>query len=162
VTEVYLSAGSNIAPEKNLQLACQQLAEHYGELELSAVYRNPAEGFSGAEFLNMVIGFTTDETPEQIVERIEDIHVQARRQRTANKFSSRTLDLDLLLYGDEVRQQLKLPHKDIEHYSFVAKPLAEIAPNCRHPVTGKTMRQIWDSFEKDAHPLEKVELRLPC
>jgi 2-amino-4-hydroxy-6-hydroxymethyldihydropteridine diphosphokinase len=162
VTEVYLSAGSNIAPEKNLELACQQLAEHYGDLELSAVYRNAAEGFSGDEFLNMVIGFSTDETPEQIVERIETIHDRARRKRTANKFSSRTLDLDLLLYGNEVRKQMKLPHKDIENYSFVAKPLAELAPHHRHPVNGKTMQQIWDEFEKDSHPLEKVELQLPC
>jgi 2-amino-4-hydroxy-6-hydroxymethyldihydropteridine diphosphokinase len=108
----------------------------------------------------MVIGFETDETPEQIVEKIEDIHKQAERVRTKNKFSSRTLDLDLLLYGNEVRKRLKLPHHDIENYSFVAKPLAEIAPDYRHPVTGRTMQEIWAELEQDEHALEKVELDL--
>jgi 2-amino-4-hydroxy-6-hydroxymethyldihydropteridine diphosphokinase len=160
VTEVFLSAGSNIQPEVNLQLACEQLTTHYGNLDLSPVYRNQAAGFSGAEFLNMVIGFKTDESPEKVCERIEDIHQQAKRQRSAVKFSSRTLDLDLLLYGSVVRRHLKLPHGDIENYSFVAKPLAEIAPDRKHPVTGKTMREIWDDFEPDEHPLQKVALSL--
>lgn len=160
MTEVYLSAGSNIAPEENLNLACEQLASHYGDLELSSVYRNAAEGFSGAKFLNMVIGFQTEESPEQIYERIEGIHQQAQRKRKAQKFSSRTLDLDLLLYGSVVRKHLKLPHGDIENYSFVAKPLAEIAPDHKHPVSGKTMREIWDNFEQHEHPLEEVALSL--
>ena len=158
--QVYLSAGSNIAPEKHLRLACRELAASYGELELSAVYRNPAEGFEGDEFLNMVIGFRTDASPEQIIERLEGIHQQAERQRNENRFSSRTLDLDLLLYGSVVKRQLKLPHDDIEKYSFVAKPLAEIAPDRMHPVSGLTMREIWDNFEQDQHPLEEIELSL--
>ncbi|MEC9376288.1 MAG: 2-amino-4-hydroxy-6-hydroxymethyldihydropteridine diphosphokinase [Pseudomonadota bacterium] len=145
--EAYLSAGSNITPEKNLKLACMQLAKHYGDLELSPVYRNPAEGFLGDEFLNMVIGFKTDESPEQIIERIELIHKQARRQRTKDKFSSRTLDLDLLLYGNEIRRNPKIPHQDIENYGFVAKPLSQIAPKYKHPITGKTMLEIWEGFE---------------
>ena len=160
MTEVFLSVGSNISPEHNLQLACRELADTYGDLELSTVYRNPAEGFEGDEFLNMVVGFKTDESPEQIVERIEEIHSTANRKRTTNPFSSRTLDLDLLLYGDLVRQRVKVPHVDIEKYSFVAKPLAEIAPCRRHPVTGKTMQQIWDGFEHDEHQLEEVDIAL--
>jgi 2-amino-4-hydroxy-6-hydroxymethyldihydropteridine diphosphokinase len=162
VAEVFLSVGSNIAPEENLQLACEQLSTHYGVLELSAVYRNSAEGFAGAKFLNMVIGLKTEESPEQICERIEDIHQQAHRQRSKEKFSSRTLDLDLLLYDSMVRRYLKLPHGDIEIYSFVAKPLAEIAPKLKHPISGKTMQEIWDNFEPDEHPLEKVALSLPA
>jgi 2-amino-4-hydroxy-6-hydroxymethyldihydropteridine diphosphokinase len=159
--QVYLSVGSNIAPESNLRLACRELSDAFGRLELSNVYRNPAEGFDGAEFLNMVIGFRTDKAPEQIVARLEDIHAKANRKRQANRFSSRTLDLDLLLYGSIVKRSLKLPHADIEKYSFVAKPLADIAPDRRHPVTGLTMKEIWDNFEQDQHPLEEVELQLP-
>lgn len=159
-TDVYLSVGSNIAPEQNLKLACQVLANRYGDLHLSNVYRNAAEGFSGEAFLNMVIGFRTTARPEHILAHIEEIHDQAQRVRTANKFSSRTLDLDLLLYGDVVREPLKLPHADIERYSFVARPLAELAPTRKHPVSGKTMQEIWANFVQDAHPLEKVELEL--
>ncbi len=159
--QVYLSAGSNIEPEDNLRLACQELARTYGSLELSAVYRNAATGFDGDDFLNMVIGFRTDESPEQVIERLERIHQQANRIRSANPFSSRTLDLDLLLYGGVVKHVLKLPHTDIEKYSFVARPLAEIAPEQKHPVSGLTMQEIWDAFEPDQHPLEEIELNLP-
>jgi len=157
---VYLSAGSNIAPEQNLKLACKQLAADYGDLTLSSVYQSNAFGFQGDDFLNMVIGFSTNETPEVIVERLEALHVQAHRERQEDPFSSRTLDLDLLLYGDMVRRRLKLPHADIEKYSFVLGPLAEVAPVLPHPVSGVTMAELWQGFDQQAHPMHKVSIGL--
>ena len=157
---VYLSAGSNIAPESHLRMACRRLEAVYGELTLSSVYRNQSLGFSGDDFLNMVIGFSTTETPELIVERLERLHDQANRKRQANPFSSRTLDLDLLLYGDLVRERLKVPRDDIEKYGFVLGPLAEVAPQLRHPLTGETMSELWVNFDKDRHPMRKVDIGL--
>ena len=125
---------------------------------LSSVYRNPTVGFKGNDFLNMVIGFSTHETPEQIIANLERLHKRARRRRQANPFCSRTLDLDLLMYGDMVRPELKLPHGDIQKYGFVLGPLAEIAPNLRHPVTGQTMSALWADFDRAAHPMTRVEL----
>jgi 2-amino-4-hydroxy-6-hydroxymethyldihydropteridine diphosphokinase len=84
---VYLSAGSNIAPENNLKMACQQLESEYGELTLSSVYQNSAVGFAGDDFLNMVIGFSTREQPELIVDRLESLHEKAQRERQADPFS---------------------------------------------------------------------------
>ena len=156
---VYLSAGSNIAPERHLKMACRQLESEYGELTLSSVYRNPAVGFEGDDFLNMVIGFSTREKPEKIVDRLERLHDKAQRERLADPFSSRTLDVDLLLYGDLVHAGApQLPREDIEKYSFVLCPMAEVAPELRHPVTGLTMSEIWDGFEGDTHPMRKVEI----
>lgn len=156
---VYLSAGSNIAPEQNLKMACQQLESDYGELTLSSVYQNSAVGFAGDDFLNMVIGFSTREKPELIVNRLETLHKKAHRKRQANPFSSRTLDVDLLLYGDLVRDGApELPRDDIEKYAFVLRPMAEVAPELRHPVTGLTMSEIWDDFAADTHAMQKVEI----
>ena len=158
--DVFLSAGSNIEPEEHLRLACRELSGDFGELTLSSVYRNEAVGFDGDDFLNMVIGFKTTAEPEKIVARLEELHLQAGREREANPFCSRTLDLDLLLYGDLVRNRLKLPREDIEKYDFVLAPLVEVAPTLRHPVNGMTMTEIWDDFDSDGHPLEKLELAI--
>ncbi|MGI9292196.1 MAG: 2-amino-4-hydroxy-6-hydroxymethyldihydropteridine diphosphokinase [Gammaproteobacteria bacterium] len=158
---VYLSLGSNIEPEANLRMACRELMGDYGELEKSSVYRNEAVGFEGDDFLNMVVGFQTEEQPEAIVERLEQIHEQAGREREpGNPFCARTLDLDLLLYGDMVRRRAKLPHGDIEKYGFVLKPLAEVAPELKHPVSGKAMIDMWDNFDHERHPLERIELEI--
>ena len=86
------------------------------------------------------------------------MHEQAGRERQDNPFSSRTLDLDLLLYGDLIRNRLKLPRDDIEKYDFVLTPLAEVAPELKHPVTGLTMSEIWDDFAADTHAMQKVEI----
>ena len=79
--DVYISAGSNIAPADNLRLACRDLAKRYGRLKRSAVYRSPSVGFDGDDFLNMVIGFSTTESPEQVLEYLEVIHRNAGRVR---------------------------------------------------------------------------------
>jgi len=157
---VFLSAGSNIEPADNLKMACEELAGEYGDLMLSSVYQNSAVGFDGDDFLNMVIGFSTTEPPEQVVTRLEGLHEKAKRERKSNPFSSRTLDLDLLLYGDLVRQRLKLPREDIEKYGFVLGPLAEVAPELRHPVKQLPMRKLWDGFDQDSNPMEKVDIGL--
>ena len=141
-------------------MACQGLEAIYGELILSSVYRNPTVGFKGNDFLNMVIGFSTRETPEQIVANLERLHQRAGRCRQANPFCSRTLDLDLLMCGDVVRPELKLPHGDIQKYGFVLGPLAEIAPDLRHPVTGFTMRELWAGFDRSLHPMTRVALNV--
>ena len=143
---VFVSAGSNIEPRANLKAACRALRQHYGEIELSPLYQSPAAGFSGPDFLNLVAGFRTQEAPAEILERLAEMEALAGRDRSAGKFSSRTLDLDLLLYGDRIEATLKLPHPDIERYAFVLKPLADLAPDLRHPATGLVLSEHWVSF----------------
>lgn len=141
-----MSAGSNIDPRANLENACKSLKQHYGDLELSPLYQSPAEGFSGPDFLNLVAGFGTRESPGEIGKRLAELEDQVGRDRSGGKFSSRTLDLDLLLYGDRIDASLKLPHPDIERYAFVLKPLADLAPDLRHPVAGVTIAELWAAF----------------
>ena len=143
---VYVSAGSNIDPRANLKTACEALKQHYPDLELSPVYESSAEGFSGPPFLNLVVSFHTEETPEEIRDALAKLEALAGRDRSGGKFSSRTLDLDLLLHGDLVDARLKLPHPDIERCAFVLKPLVDLAPKHCHPSTGAAFSELWDSF----------------
>lgn len=156
--DVYVSAGSNVAPAENLRLACTEIRKRFGEVELSGVYRNPALGFAGDDFLNLVLRFRTTEAPAVIVAELERLHVLAGRVRGPEPFSSRTLDLDLLLYGDAVLSDpaIRVPREDITKYAFVLGPLAELAPQLRHPVTGETMAELWAAFDQAGHPLQRV------
>ena len=128
---VYVGLGSNIDAEANLHLGIRELRNRYGELQLSAVYRSEAVGFDGPDFLNLVVGCSTDSGPGDVQEQIEAIHRMAGRERSQEKFASRPLDIDLLLYDDLVIDQppLRLPRSDVLEYSFVLRPLAELAPD---------------------------------
>ena len=152
---VYLGLGSNVDPETNLRLGVDELRRRFGDLEVSDVYRNPAVGFDGDDFLNLVVGLTTDETPRAIHEQIEEIHSLSGRERGKARFSSRTLDIDILLYGELVQDAPPpLPRDDILEYSFVLRPLAELAPDLVHPLTGRTFADHWREFDAASHPLE--------
>lgn len=159
---VYLGLGSNVDVGKNLKLGVDELRKAYGELRLSPVYRSAPVGFEGEDFLNLVVELQTGETPQAIHERIERIHDLAGRIRSADAFIARTLDIDLLLYDDLVLADgmIRLPRADVLDYSFVLRPLAELAPDLCHPVTGKSMRQHWQSFDAARHPLEPVHVIL--
>jgi 2-amino-4-hydroxy-6-hydroxymethyldihydropteridine diphosphokinase len=154
----FVSAGSNIEPGRHLRMALRELDRRFGPLVVSSVYRNKAEGFEGEDFLNLVVGFTTTERPEAIVAELERLHEMAGRVRGPDAFASRTLDLDLLLYGDEVSVELRLPRPDITRYSFVLGPLAELAPQLRHPITGETMKSLWECFDRSSHPLQRLPI----
>ena len=155
---VYLGLGSNIDPEDNLHLGVAELRRRYGDIELSAVYRSRAVGFDGDDFLNLVARFESEESPLSICEEIEVIHNLAGRDRSGGKWEARSLDIDLLLYNDMVVDEhpVRVPRDDILEYSFVLRPLAELAPELVHPVTGKTMLDHWQTFNADTQPLEVV------
>lgn len=156
----YVSIGSNIEPARHIRQAVLRLREHFGELSLSSVYRNAAEGFEGADFLNLVAGFSTSRTPWQVVAVLEEMHAEAGRRRGEARFAPRRLDVDLLLFGDQVITDLHVPRRDITEYSFVLGPLAEIAPGLCHPLTGETMASLWQRFDRGRHPLHRVALAL--
>ena len=125
---VYLGLGSNIDAGKNLRLAVDELRSLFGDLTVSPVYRNAPVGFDGPDFLNLVVALATDRPPLEVLAEIERIHAAAGRSRGPDKFSSRPLDIDLLLYGDTIdpRTPLRLPRRDILEYGFLLRPLADI------------------------------------
>ena len=155
---VFVSAGSNINPADNLRLAYRELVNRYGEVRCSAVYQNPAVGFDGDDFLNTVFAFRTTDSAAGVLAALEEIHAAAKRVRLAEKYSPRTLDLDMLLYGDLVDAGLKVPHGDIDKYPFVLRPLAELAPECVHPVTGSTLGAMQAGAPATALPMQPVAL----
>ena len=159
---VYLGLGSNIDAENNLRLAIRELRRHFGALTVSPVYRSAPLGFDGPDFLNLVVALTTDTEPLQLLELIERIHEMAGRSRGPDKFSSRPLDIDLLLYGDRVEPDppLRLPRADVLEYGFVLQPLADIAPDLVHPVTGRTIGEHWREFDGARHPLTPADVIL--
>ena len=113
-------------------------------------------GFEGDDFLNLVFGFRTAESPEAVVAELERLHRLAGRVRGSERFAPRTLDLDLLLYGDAILAgEIRVPREDILKYAFVLGPLAELAPDLKHPVTGQTMAELWSCFNRERHPLER-------
>jgi 2-amino-4-hydroxy-6-hydroxymethyldihydropteridine diphosphokinase len=155
MAKVYLGLGSNQSAETNLPLAIRELRDRYGELAISKVYRSTAVGFDGNDFLNLVIAMESDKSALTICNEIESIHNLAGRVRGDHKWESRPLDIDLLLYNDLIRDErpVRVPRDDILQYSFVLRPLAELAPELRHPVTGRTMLEHWQEFDAASHPL---------
>jgi len=158
----YLGLGSNLDAGQNLQLASREIRRRFSLQKISAVYRSEALGFDGADFLNAVACIETALTPQELHEQIELIHDVAGRQRWHGKVISRTLDIDLLLYDQLVLNEppVLVPRKDVLQYSFVLRPLAEIAPDLHHPVTGKLINDHWREFDAASHPLTAVDLDL--
>ncbi|NNC67358.1 MAG: 2-amino-4-hydroxy-6-hydroxymethyldihydropteridine diphosphokinase [Gammaproteobacteria bacterium] len=150
MARVYVSIGSNIDKEKNIPSSVKALQEHFGDLDISNVYETKAVGFEGDDFHNLVVGFDTDESPLEISNVLKKVEADHDRTRGKEKFESRTLDLDQLLYGDLVMQMdgVNLPHTDILRYNFVLKPLTELAGEVEHPEEEKTINELWETYEE--------------
>lgn len=155
MTRIYVSLGTNIDRETNLRAGVAELRHCFGELVLSSVYESEAVGFSGDPFYNMVAGFESDESVEAVAQELHAIEDRHGRQRNGPRFSSRTLDIDLLLYGDRVIDEgkLHLPRDEITKHAFVLWPLAEIAPDENHPVLGVTYGELWQTFDRSKQSL---------
>ena len=159
--EVFASLGSNQEKEQNIRSAVAALRDIFGELRLSPVYLSQAVGFKGEDFLNMVVSFQTEIPPQEIQQTFHQIEADHGRRRSDKGLQSRSLDIDLILYGDLIHPaQPALPRDDIENYAFVLKPLVDLAANRRHPVSGETFGNMWRSFqgEQSLKPVEGLFL----
>lgn len=162
MARIYLGVGSNVESERHIRSCIAALRKTFGALIVSPIYRNPAVGFEGEDFLNLVIGFDTDESVRAVAKRLREIEVAHGRRRDAPKFSPRTLDLDLLLYDDLILEAggLQVPRDDITRYAYVLRPLADIAGQRRHPISGQTFGQLWEAFEHNGEGLQRIPLSL--
>lgn len=161
MAEIYVAAGSNVEPEKHLCRALDELEQVFGELTLSPAYRNEAVGFEGEDFINLVVRLRSDQPARQVKGQLEDIETGCGRLPNAAKWAPRTMDLDILMYDQQVSQEpgLLLPRPDLLRRAYMLKPLADIAPGLRHPTQHRTMRELWESFPAGDHAL--VEVTIP-
>lgn len=163
MVRVYVSIGSNIQPARHVRRALEDLRREFGTLVISPVYASTAVGFDGDDFLNLVVGLDTADTPEGVAERLRRIEDANGRVRGPERYAARTLDLDALTYGDRIIRagRLVLPRDEITRYAFVLRPLADIAGEAVHPELGETYARLWQQFDARGQELRAVSLDEP-
>ncbi|MFD2337107.1 2-amino-4-hydroxy-6-hydroxymethyldihydropteridine diphosphokinase [Pedobacter mendelii] len=150
-TIAYLLLGGNLGDrKKNLELAIQLLNDEAGEvISVSSIYETAAWGKEDQpDFLNQAISLSTNFTALELLDKALEIEQKLGRIRK-EKWGERLIDIDLILFGEEiinVEGKLHIPHPHMQNRRFVMKPLAEIAPNVIHPVFGKTILEIAENI----------------
>lgn len=162
MTQLVLSLGSNIEREKHIRFAVDELRRCFGDLRVSPVYENAAVGFDGADFYNLVVVTGTDLPLEAVIEKLQAIEAAAGRIRGAKRFEDRSLDIDILLFGaaDLHPQGFNIPRDEIAHAAYVLRPLADLLPQQRHPVSGESFAAMSRAFAGEQADLRRVELNL--
>ena len=141
--QVFVSIGSNIDPRNNIEEARIILGNLF-DCTFSGLYETRAEGFDGNDFINSVVGFKTDLQLIELRDKLKQIEKKMGRTDIQKGMSDRIIDLDIILYGDQVIEDddFDIPSKDIENYLFVLEPLAEIAGSRHHPILNHTYSEM--------------------
>lgn len=151
LNRAYLALGSNIEPELNLPAAVRELARYGRVVSVSGVWESPPLGFADQpDFLNAALLLETPLSVRELKETvIAAIETSLGRVRTDNRNAPRTLDIDIMLFNDDILQfgRHVIPDPEVTQRPFVVIPLAEIAPDYRHPVTGETLAEIASRFD---------------
>jgi 2-amino-4-hydroxy-6-hydroxymethyldihydropteridine diphosphokinase len=148
--EIFVGAGSNADPVRALRRAAAELERRFGALHCSRVYRSSAAGGPAADYLNLVISLSTERDVDSVQDALRAIEADAGRSRVDPAVVA--LDLDLLLYGAHVDASRRLPRPGLFTAAFVLGPLAELAPDLVHPVTGERCLAAWQGGSRsDLH-----------
>ena len=141
----YLGMGSNVHPERHIKVAIKAIIHTFEDAEISPIYQSTAVGFQGDDFINLVARIRTDLKPTELRYFLRTLEESHGRDRDSPKWSDRTLDIDILLYGDLVinSEYLELPRPEILHFAHVLKPLADIAPDLVHPIELRSYSELW-------------------
>ena len=145
-TEVIVVLGSNVEPERHLSAAVARLRERADVRRVSSAWATAAVGPAGQPpFLNAAVRLATRHPPEALRELLlRPLEAELGRRRTGDRFAPRTIDLDLVAYG-EARTRIgerEIPDPDLVRHAFVAVPAAEVAPGWVHPETGEALAAI--------------------
>ncbi|MCK7545567.1 2-amino-4-hydroxy-6-hydroxymethyldihydropteridine diphosphokinase [Marinobacter bryozoorum] len=148
---VFIGVGSNVDRHRHIRAGLEALAEVFGTLDVSPVYESEAVGFDGSPFFNLVVGVHTDKSVADLSRCLKAIELANGRKPEARRFSPRTLDLDILTYGNlgQDTDGVELPRPEILYNAFVLRPLAELAGDQRHPVDGRTYDELWQAYDRD-------------
>ena len=163
MASVYLSIGSNIQRKLHISSGIKALKKRYETVTCSPIYESVAVGFEGDNFYNLVTHFSTSDSIETLSEFLSKVEDENGRDRDGPKFGPRTLDLDLLLYDNQIikSEKLCLPRPEIYTNAFVLRPLADIAGKVIDPVKKQSYQQLWSLFDQDKQKLWPIELEVP-
>jgi 2-amino-4-hydroxy-6-hydroxymethyldihydropteridine diphosphokinase len=158
----YVSGGSNLDAESRLPQAARELKARYPGARFSHCYRNKSVGFDGPDFINFVAELPVAGQAFALREHLQRIERLCGRPESAPRWAPRSMDLDLLLFGNQVIDEpgLKVPRPDLVRWAFMLGPLAELAPDLVHPVEQTTMGELWRRFDSRENPLLPVALDL--
>lgn len=163
---IFLSLGSNQGDRwAHLQRSIFRIEAEIGPvLQCSRVYENPAQGFEGDSFYNCCIEVSSSLSPLDVLHRLQQIEHSGGRERTGHGYSSRTIDLDLLLYGQQriSEEELTVPHPRMEERGFVLYPLLDLGiADLKHPKSGKSIQLLVEACP-DEQPLTPLKNKLLC
>ncbi|WP_210447387.1 2-amino-4-hydroxy-6-hydroxymethyldihydropteridine diphosphokinase [Vibrio crassostreae] len=159
---VYVSIGSNINREHHVTESLKALHGRFAPLHISKFYDCEPVGFKGDNFLNLVVGFECDLPVAELVKVLHQIEAENDRKRQTKAYASRTMDIDILLYGNQVGviDSVELPRGEITEYAFVLRPLADIAAQERHPTLDISYQQLWENFDQLSQKTKPIPFEL--
>lgn len=159
MADIYLSLGSNIDRERHIVAALDSLDREFGPLVLSSVYESEAVGFEGDTFFNLVVGIRSALSVSELSKKLKNIELANGRDHSAPRFSSRSLDIDILTVDNLVGEYsgVQLPRDEVLKNAFVLLPLQEIAPDVCHPVSGQSYSQHWGEYDREKQKLWPIE-----
>ncbi len=149
MAKIHINIGSNQNREENIADAISFLRLNFSDVKISDIFESPAEGFEGDDFYNVGVNASTDLSIKETAEVLRSIEKNQGRDRTQPKFSSRKIDLDLVLYDNVIDKSANLPRDDILKYAFVLAPLAQLNAQLIHPLKQQTYQALWKSFQSD-------------
>lgn len=150
MTDINLSLGSNVDAARHITAALDALREQFGPLRISRIYESEAVGFDGDNFLNLVVAVDSDMSLDTLAQWLKQLEQDNGRRRAHSGFSSRTLDVDVLTYGDCVGRYagMELPRPETTKNAFVLWPLAEVDGDRLDPHSGKTYTRLWAEYDR--------------
>ena len=160
--KVYIGIGSNLEKEKNIRSCIALLHKNYQSIVVSPVYETQSMGFDGPNFYNLVSSFDTEQDIYALKEQLKKIENKHGRNFNETKFSSRTLDIDILYYDDLVlsNDKIDIPRKEIIEYDFVLKPLIDIAGDFIHPSLNISHLEIMKNHNIKKQIISEISLDL--
>lgn len=163
MTTLALSIGSNTDAESNIRAALNLLNLEFKNIRFSTTYESQAVGFDGDNFFNLVVLADTDMGLAAVAAFLKRLEDQLGRDRKKARFSGRTMDIDILLYGDESGMccGIELPRPEVTENAYVLRPLSELLPDVVHPATGMSYQKLWQDYDKSKQQLWAIETNWP-